>query len=404
MATREARKDQVTSPWRETPLVRSANLSKAAGWYVSLTRRPHHHGPRNNSTNSQRSRVFLKLENLQPSGSFKSRGIGHFCARALATSNHPDRVHFYSSSGGNAGLACVHAANVLGRPSTVVVPMSTKPMMIGKIRAAGASEVVQRGESWSEADAHLREVVMKRAEGKGEAAVYVSPFDHEDVWAGHESLVVEAKAQWEGQLGEEGAPDAVVCSVGGGGLLVGIVQGMEKVGWEKSTVLALETDGADSLAKSLELERHVTLPGITSQATSLGAVRVAARAFELARQHSATGRVKSHVLTDADAAMGCWRFADDERTLVELACGINLALCYDGRLSKALGRSVRADDRVIIVVCGGSNVTTAMVEAWRQEYGLLGQRGTTDGNKDRDGLNGMTSEDVASAVDAPDGN
>jgi L-serine/L-threonine ammonia-lyase len=88
--------------------------------------------------------------------------------------------------------------------------------------------------------------------------------------------------------------------------------------------------------------------------------------------------VRSVVLSDAEAAMGCWRFADDEKSLVELACGVNLALCYGGRLDKALGRKVMPDDKVVIIVCGGSNVTTAMVEGWRQEYGYLDDRVTNE--------------------------
>ena len=67
--------------------------------------------------------------------------------------------------------------------------------------------------------------------------------------------------------------------------------------------------------------------------------------------------------------MGCCRFADDERILVELACGVTLALCYDGRLKKALGRPVRKDEKVVLVVCGGQAVTTGMIEQWRREVG-----------------------------------
>ena len=69
--------------------------------------------------------------------------------------------------------------------------------------------------------------------------------------------------------------------------------------------------------------------------------------------------------------MGCWRFADDERVLVELACGVNTALCYGGRLERALGREVKPEEKVVIVVCGGQNVSTSMVESWRKEFGTL---------------------------------
>lgn len=283
---------------------------------------------------------------------------------------HSDRTHFYSSSGGNAGLACVHAANFLGRPSTVVVPTSTKPMMVAMIKAAGADAVMQVGASWKEADTYLRETVIRKAEEKGEEGIYVPPFDHEDIWTGHETLVQELERQMAA-LGE-GAPDVIACSVGGGGLFNGVVQGVEaREHWRNTTVVGVETKGADSLAASMEAEQLVTLPGITSQATSLGAVRVSERTFELAMKHRDSGKVNTAVLSDAEAAMGSWRLADDERIVVELACGVSVALCYGGRLEKALGRKVRPDEKVVIVVCGGSNVNTEMISGWRKEFGDL---------------------------------
>ena len=311
---------------------------------------------------------------------------------ALKTASNPEAVHFYSSSGGNAGLACVCAARFFDRPATVVVPLSTKPMMIAKIKTAGASEVVQHGASWKEADTYLREVVIKQAEASGAEGVYVPPFDHPNIWDGHSTLVYELQQRLV-EMGE-GAPDVIACSVGGGGLFNGIVQGVDARGqqWDKTTILAVETQGADSLAQSLEKNELVTLPGITSLATSLGAVRVSEQTFELATKYRASGKVKNAVLTDAEAAMGCWRLADDERILVELACGVTLALCYGGRLKRALGRPVRKDEKVVIVVCGGSNVTTGIMEQWRQEFGDL----------DSDGQNGHT-DSVPSATTAPNG-
>jgi L-serine/L-threonine ammonia-lyase len=79
--------------------------------------------------------------------------------------------------------------------------------------------------------------------------------------------------------------------------------------------------------------------------------------------------VRNLVLSDAEAAMGCWRFADAENMLVEPACGVNLALCYGNRLKKALGRPVRPEDVAVIVVCGGAATSTEMISAWRKEYG-----------------------------------
>ncbi|KAI7187428.1 hypothetical protein D0869_09460 [Hortaea werneckii] len=359
-------------PWLKTPLVESANLSKAAG-----------------------CRIFLKLDLLQPSGSFKSRGIGAFILSTLQQSTHPEKIHFFSSSGGNAGLAAVTASKALGRPCTVVVPNSTKPMMIAKLKAAGASDVVQYGASWKEADTYMRDHVMKSANG-GTEAVSVHPFDADETRQGNSTVVDEIDDQLL-ELGEgDYGPDVLVASVGGGGLFSGIAQAIfenpARAHW-RTTVLATETKGADSLSQALAEKELVTLPGITSLATSLGATRVAERTFELAKKWEEAGRVRSAVFTDAEAAMGCWRLADDERLLVELSCGVNLAVCYGGRLEKALGRPVRKDEKVVIEVCGGSNVSTEIIEGWRREYGDL----------DADVNGAQQVADVPSAAEAPNG-
>lgn len=252
--------------------------------------------------------------------------------------------------------------------------------MIAKIKNAGAHEVVQVGESWKEADTYLREELLEKDDG----GVYVPPFDHPEIWEGHSTLVEEVAGQLL-EKGEEGA-DAMVCSVGGGGLLCGLLLGLEREKWGGScTVLALETEGADSLNKALAKGQLVTLPGITSIATSLGATRVAQKAFDLARKHN----VKSAVLSDAEAAMGCWRLADDERILVEAACGLNVAVCYNGRLKKLLPE-LTPESKVVIVVCGGSNVTLATLLAYRKEYGWIEGKITDD-------------EEVPSAFSAPNG-
>ncbi|KAM3414697.1 hypothetical protein BST61_g9855 [Cercospora zeina] len=140
-----------SKPWLETPLIESEQLIKAAG-----------------------CRIFLKLDHLQPSNSFKIRGLGHFILKTHQTSPNPSSLHFFSSSGGNAGLAAIYASNFVSRPCTVVVPLSTKPHMIEKLQAAGAKDVIQWGATWKEADNYMREVVMKNAQ-ENEEAIAVPP-------------------------------------------------------------------------------------------------------------------------------------------------------------------------------------------------------------------------------------
>ncbi|CAG8971903.1 hypothetical protein HYALB_00007819 [Hymenoscyphus albidus] len=331
-------------PWVQTPLYRSTPLSRYAG-----------------------CNIFLKLETLQPSGSFKSRGIGNLMSRAIAV--HPPNapVHFYCSSGGNAGLACATAALSLHRPATIVVPTSTSQFMITKLRSMGA-EVKQIGAHWVEADAFLREeLLVKDLNG-----VYVPPFDHPDVWAGNATVMDEI----EEQMHAYGGYDAVVCSVGGGGLFAGIMAGLENYGRlsrssEPPKVLAVETEGAASFAHSLREGQLSRLGAINTIATSLGATQVASRAYEFAISYPET--VKSVVFSDAEAAIASVCFGDDERVIVEAACGVSIAAAYNGTIRKVVGQGLTNEEyekkNVVIVVCGGSNVTLGVLENYIETYG-----------------------------------
>lgn len=276
-----------------------------------------------------------------------------------ANSDPSATPHFYTSSGGNAGLACVSASVALGYPSTVVVPTSTKPHMLEKIKLAGASEVIQQGATWFEADTYLREEVLTKDAG----GVYVPPFDHPAVWRGHATMISEIKAQLADMNGDDSF-DALVCSVGGGGLFSGLMQGLEEAG-DEVNVVAVETLGANSLNAALEAGQLIAIPGITSIATSLGAVKVAKRAFEYAQQDN----VSSVVVTDKEACVACVKFAEDERMLVEPACGATIALAYDNKLRDILG-SPDKDKKVVLVVCGGRNISLDLLAEWRELYGL----------------------------------
>jgi len=192
------------------------------------------------------------------------------------------------------------------------------------------------------------------------------------------------------------APDLLICSVGGGGLINGICQAMDDLGTHgRTTVLAVETAGADSLAASLRAQRPVTLDRITSAATSLGCARVTDATFGYGQRAS----VRSVVLSDAEAAMGCWRLADDERLMVELACGVNVALCYGGRLERALGRPVQREDKVVVVLCGGSNVTSQMLCQWRDEFAGVEEEDLDEGRPGGDSALGSEAGSEAGSVE-----
>jgi L-serine/L-threonine ammonia-lyase len=236
-------------------------------------------------------------------------------------------------------------------------------MMMAKMEAAGATAVLQHGASWQEADDYLQNSVIKEAEQAGEECVYVPPFDHPKIWTGHSSMVDEIHDQLIEMTGDA-EPEVLACSVGGGGLFNGIMEGVRRNSYANIRILAVETRGADSLAESVRQGKHITLPAITSQATTLGAKKVSARTFELAMESQ---QVKTLVLSDEEAMMGAWRLAEDERLLVELSCSVTVALCYGDRLRKSLQREVSKDDKIVIIVCGGSNVNIDMVSQWKKD-------------------------------------
>ena len=156
-------------------------------------------------------------------------------------------------------------------------------------------------------------------------------------------------------------PAAIIASVGGGGLFIGLQMGLERHGLSHVPVLAVETEGAASLANALKLGENLFFPKITSIATSLGARKVADKCFELGQRPN----VRSVVLTDAQAALACVQLANDERLIVEAACGVSVACCYEGIIKQTLPH-LRKDDKVVVIVCGGSNVNLSMLVSYPQ--------------------------------------
>lgn len=299
----------------ETPLVESRAMSLAAG-----------------------RTSWLKLEAVQPSGSYKLRGIGHACQAYAGRGAR----RFLSSSGGNAGMAVAYAGRQLGIPVLVVVPESTSETAKGLILQEGA-EVRVHGASWAEANALATSLVT-------DTDAFLHPFDDPLVWRGHSTMVDEIV-----RAGVR--PEVIVLSVGGGGLLCGVVEGLQRHGWSDVPVVAVETIGADSLAQSIASGARITLPGITSIATTLGARQVCEQAFACTKQHP----VSSLVVSDRAAVRACQRFITDHRMVTEPACGATLAVLYDR--APALERFGSA----LVIVCGGAGVSTQQLQRWSDE-------------------------------------
>jgi L-serine/L-threonine ammonia-lyase len=297
------------------PLINSRSLSRLAG-----------------------KNIWLKIEALQPCGSFKLRGIGAACEEYRRSG----KTHFVSSSGGNAGLAVAYAGRILRVPVTVVVPETTSQYARSLLELEEA-KVIVHGAAWAQANEFAQSLL-------NEDTAFLHPFDNPLLWAGHASLIDEVV-----QAGA--AFDSVVLSVGGGGLLLGVVEGLIRNGLGHVPVIAVETEGANCLARALEVGENVSMPAITSIATSLGANKVADCAFKVANERD----VRSVVVSDFEALDACELFLRDHRVLVEPACGASLAILYSPQ-RRAVLSNVRSP---LIVVCGGATTTFEKIREWR---------------------------------------
>ncbi len=284
--------------------------------------------------------VLNKMECFQPTGAFKSRGICYMCQQIKAMGKNA----LVASSGGNAGLAVAYASRKLNMKATIIVFKSTSPMAIERIQQEGA-EVIIHGDEWLESDHYARALAEKTN------AAYIPPFDHPLIWEGHATLSHELKDQIE-------KPDAIVLSVGGGGLMCGVIQGLHDIGWPDVPIIATETVGAASLHAAMEAGKLVTLPEITSIAVTLGARRVAAKALEWTHHHE----VHSVVVSDKQAVNACLQFADDMRVLVEPACGAALAVVYDNL------PIITHYSTVLVVICGGVGVSISQLQTWKEQF------------------------------------
>jgi len=305
---------------------------------------------------------------------------------------NPPRMKVISSSGGNAGLAVTTMArNMPEMDVSVVVPETTKPMVIEKLRSLGA-DVTIHGANWNSADNLARQWVDEAKEEGGDA-VYVSPFDNPLLWTGHSTVIDEIISQLvESSSSTNLKMGAVLASVGGGGLLCGIFEGIERSyeGGDEvrsnavrgTKVVACETEGAASFAASFNASSTsgelsmINLDGITSVATSLGATQVTPAAIQRAHRHQERGEggsgddVFSYVCTDSEAVDACAKFATEHRMLVEPACGAALAPLYSERLRSKLLAEMKGDENsaIVVEVCGGSGVNLDLLEGWKTQF------------------------------------
>jgi len=273
--------------------------------------------------------LFLKLEGLQHSGSFKARGSFN---RALARGEIPE-AGLIAASGGNHGLAVAYVARSLGVRAEVFVPTVSSPVKVAGLRALGA-RVTQIGDVYAEA----YEASVKRAAETG--ALDIHAYDQAEVVAGQGTVGLEV-------LEQTGGVDTVVVAVGGGGLAGGITVALGG----RARVVTVEPELIPTLHRALEAGGPVGVEVSGVGADALGASRAGEIAYEIT---SAAG-VRSLLVSDeaiVEARRELWR---RHRIAAEHAGAAAYAALLSGAYTPAPG------ERVAVVVCGANTDPATLV-------------------------------------------
>ncbi|MEW1959353.1 threonine/serine dehydratase [Kineococcus sp. NPDC059986] len=268
--------------------------------------------------------LWLKLEQLQHTGTFKARGAFNRQLAAQEQGELDPRRGVVAASGGNAGLAHAHAAAELGVPATVFVPETAPAVKVGRLRALGA-DVRSVGSEYARA----YEAAVEFARERG--AVFCHAYDQVEVAAGAGTLALEL-------VEDLPALDTVVVAVGGGGLFAGVAAALEG----RARVVAVEPEGAPTLHAALAAGAPVDVPVGGVAADSLGARRIGDLGFDLARR---TGPVS--LLVDEDAVRAA---RQDLWSRFRVVAEHGAATAWAGLQAY----EPRPGERVAVVVCGAN--------------------------------------------------
>ena len=200
--------------------------------------------------------LHLKLECLQPTGSYKIRGATNAVRARIEAGAPPARI--VSASAGNFGQAIVAAAAALGVPATIHVPDKAARVKVDNLRRMGAEVVEHSFEGWWR--------IMETRETGGEGTFF-HPVAEREVIAGAATIGAEI-------VEDLPAVDEVLIPIGGGGLASGIAQAVKAARASHCRIVAVETDTATPLQAALAAGHPVTVERTPSFVDGMGSTRV----------------------------------------------------------------------------------------------------------------------------------
>jgi threonine dehydratase len=270
--------------------------------------------------------VYLKLENLQHTGSFKLRGAFN---KVLSLTPEERRAGCVAASSGNHGAAIAYAMKKLGVTGVIFVPEQTSPTKVDAIKRAGGEVRFFRTDGL-DTENHAREYALQNG------MAYLSPYNDEQVIAGQGSVGVEIARQ----LPEV---DAVFIAVGGGGLISGIGAFMKSVN-PNVEIVSCQPIASKVMTESVSAGEILDLPSEpTLSDGTAGGIEAGAITFDLCSE-----LIDRFVLvSEEQIATAMQGFIDSHHQLPEGAAGVAIA----GLLEVA---DDYAGKNVVIVVCGGN--------------------------------------------------
>lgn len=272
------------------------------------------------------ARVYLKLENLQHTGSFKLRGAFN---KLLSLTPEQRRAGCVTASSGNHGAAIAHAMKKLGVKGVIFVPEQTSPTKVAAIKLAGG-DVRFFGTDGLDTETHAREYA------DANDMAYLSPYNDIEVIAGQGSVGVEVARQLS-------QVDAVFIAVGGGGLISGIGAFLKSVN-PSVEIVSCQPAASAVMTESVKAGKILDMPSsATLSDGTAGGIEHGSLTFELCRD--VVGRYV--VVDEGEIASAMREFIDSHHMLIEGAAGVAIA----GFLQTAADYR---DKNVVIVICGGN--------------------------------------------------
>jgi len=309
LADIEAARERIASSVYKTPCARSEMLSRMTG-----------------------QSVYLKLENLQMTGSFKERGA----LNKISTLTEAEAKRgVVAASAGNHAQGVAYHATRRGIRAVIVMPLTTPLVKVQSTRGFGA-EVVLHGANY---DAACEEATrLCTAEGM----TFIHPFDDPLVMAGQGTIGLELLEQVEGLK-------AVVVPIGGGGLIGGIACAL-KESRPSVLVVGVQTMKLPSMRAAVAAGHPVTLPAGMTIADGIAVRRVGDVTFPVVEKY-----VDEIVTVDEDEiASAILTLLEREKTLAEGAGAAGLAALLQQRSSIPKGAKT-------VVLIGGGNIDVTLL-------------------------------------------